>query len=239
MSNLGTININNELKSNYYENNNFNIPQNNFININNMNSKPNYFFFNKSQLSVNSMHSLNNSNRIKPNNLKMNQKNINGKNNHNKMKNNEKYILMIKSQKGSKAIQKKIEEKHNEFTSGLYEQIKNNLFEIINDQYGNYVMQKFADNCDKKILSLMLKKLYCGTNNTDNNFKNYLYEISINPYGTRALQKILENLGNSMTEEDINIILKFTKGNIYQMIKDINGNHVIQSIIENIKKKIY
>ena len=237
LSNLGTININNELKSNYYENNNFNKPQNNFININNMNSKPNYFFFNKSQLSVNSMHSLNNSNRIKPNNLKMNQKNINGKNNHNKMKNNEKYILMIKSQKGSKAIQKKIEEKHNEFTSGLYEQIKNNLFEIINDQYGNYVMQKFADNCDKKILSLMLKKLYCGTNNTDNNFKNYLYEISINPYGTRALQKILENLGNYMTEEDINIILKFTKGNIYQMIKDINGNHVIQSIIENIKKK--
>jgi hypothetical protein len=84
----------------------------------------------------------------------------------------------------------------------------------------------------------MLKKLYYG-GNIENNFKNYLLEISINPYGTRALQKLLDNLGSTLTEEDINIILKFSQGNIYQMVKDINGNHVIQSIIENIKNKDY
>ena len=240
-SNLDNININNELKSNYYENNNLNFPQNNFININNMNSKTNPFYlknFNKSQLSMNSLHSFNSSNKSKSN-LKTNQKNYNGKNNPNKSKGyNEKLVLMIKSQNGSKTIQKKIEEKQNEFTSKLYEQIKNNLFEIINDQYGNYVIQKFVDHCDKKIISLMLKKLYFATNG-ENNYKNYLYEISINPYGTRALQKMLDNLGNNMTEEDINILLKFSQGNIYQMMKDINGNHVIQSIIENIKNKDY
>ena len=240
-SNIGTININNELKSNQYENNNTNFPQNNFINTNNMNSKSNFFFFNnfnKSQLSMNSLHSLNSSNKNKPN-AKKNQKNFNGKNNPNKIKNyNEKLILMIKSQNGSKSIQKKIEEKNNEFTSKFYEQIKNNLFEIFNDQYGNYVIQKFVEHCDKKILSQMLKKLYYG-GNIENNFKNYLLEISINPYGTRALQKLLDNLGSTLTEEDINIILKFSQGNIYQMVKDINGNHVIQSIIENIKNKDY
>ena len=240
-SNIGTININNELKSNQYENNNTNFPQNNLINANNMNSKSNFFFFNnfnKSQLSMNSLHSLNSSNKNKPN-VKKNQKNFNGKNNPNKIKNyNEKLILMIKSQNGSKSIQKKIEEKNNEFTSKFYEQIKNNLFEIFNDQYGNYVIQKFVEHCDKKILSQMLKKLYYG-GNIENNFKNYLLEISINPYGTRALQKLLDNLGSTLTEEDINIILKFSQGNIYQMVKDINGNHVIQSIIENIKNKDY
>ena len=240
-SNIGTININNELKSNQYENNNTNFPQNNLINSNNMNSKSNFFFFNnfnKSQLSMNSLHSLNSSNKNKSN-LKKNQKNFNGKNNPNKIKNyNEKLILMIKSQNGSKSIQKKIEEKNNEFTSKFYEQIKNNLFEIFNDQYGNYVIQKFVEHCDKKILSQMLKKLYYG-GNIENNFKNYLLEISINPYGTRALQKLLDNLGSTLTEEDINIILKFSQGNIYQMVKDINGNHVIQSIIENIKNKDY
>ena len=236
---LDNININNELKSNYYENNTINFPQNNFININNMNSKSNFFYlnnFNKSQLSMNSLHSLNSSNKNKSN-IKTNQKNYNGKNNPNKSKNyNEKLVLMIKSQSGSKSIQKKIEEKQNEFTTKLYEQIKNNLVEIINDQYGNYVIQKLVEHCDKKIISQMLKKLYYG-NNGENNFKNYLLEISINPYGTRALQKMLENLGNNMTEEDINILLKFSQGNIYQMMKDINGNHVIQSIIENIKNK--
>ena len=240
-SNIGTININNELKSNQYENNNTNFPQNNLINANNMNSKSNFFFFNnfnKSQLSMNSLHSLNSSNKNKPN-VKKNQKNFNGKNNPNKIKNyNEKLILMIKSQNGSKSIQKKIEEKNNEFTSKFYEQIKNNLFEIFNDQYGNYVIQKFVEHCDKKILSQMLKKLYYG-GNIENNFKNYLFEISINPYGTRALQKLLDNLGSTLTEEDINIILKFSQGNTYQMVKDINGNHVIQSIIENIKNKDY
>ena len=239
-SNLDNININNELKSNYYENN-INIPQNNLFNINNMNTKPNYFFFNnfnKSQLSMNSLHSFNSSNKNKSN-LKKNQKNMNGKNYFNKIKNcNEKLILMIKSQNGSKTIQKKIEEKNNEFTSKFYEQIQNNLLEIFNDQYGNYVIQKFVERCDKKILSLMLKKLYYSSNN-ENNIKNHLLEISINPYGTRALQKLLDNMTNSMTEEDINIILKFSQGNIYQMIKDINGNHVIQSIIENVKNKDY
>ena len=238
-SNLDNININNELKSNYYENNTINFPQNNFINVINMNSKSNFFYlnnFNKSQLSMNSLHSLNSSNKNKSN-IKTNQKNYNGKNNPNKSKNyNEKLVLMIKSQSGSKSIQKKIEEKQNEFTTKLYEQIKNNLVEIINDQYGNYVIQKLVEHCDKKIISQMLKKLYYG-NNGENNFKNNLLEISINPYGTRALQKMLDNLGNNMTEEDINILLKFSQGNIYQMMKDINGNHVIQSIIENIKNK--
>ena len=240
-SNLGVININNELKSNQYENNNLNMPQNNFMNINNINSKSNFFFFNnfnKSQLSMNSLHSFNSSYKNNPNSNKT-QKNFNKKNNQNKLKNyNEKLILMIKSQNGSKSIQKKIKEKNNEFTSKFYDQIKNNLLEIFNDQYGNYVIQKFVEHCDKKILSSMLKKLFYG-NNLENNFRNYLMEISLNPYGTRALQKLIDNLSGIMKEEEINILLKFSQGNIYPLIKDINGNHVIQSIIENIKNKDY
>ena len=240
-SNLDNININNELKSNQYENY-INIqPNNNYINKN-TNSKSNFFFFNnfnKSQLSMNSLHSLNSSNKNKSN-IKKSQKNVN-KNfkNKEKVKNyNEKLILMIKSQNGSKSIQKKIEEKSKEFTTKFYEQIRNNLFEIINDQYGNYVMQKFVEHCDKKIISLLLKNLYY-TSNFENNSKNLLYEISINPYGTRALQKMLDNLSPAISEEDTNIILKFCQNNVYSMIKDINGNHVIQSIIENIKNKDY
>ena len=57
---------------------------------------------------------------------------------------------MIKSQNCPKLIQKKIEEKSNDFTSKLYDQIKYNLLEIINDQYGNYVIQKLVEHCDKK-----------------------------------------------------------------------------------------
>ena len=147
---------------------------------------------------------------------------------------NEKIKYMLKDQNGSKYIQKKIEEKSPEFLHKLYEQIKNNLYDIITDQYGNYVIQKFVDYCDKKQISILLKQLSLNTKNKKN---NNLYEISINNYGTRAVQKIIENLSDYMTEEDISIILKFIKGNVASMIKNINGNRVIQSIIENIKNK--
>lgn len=57
---------------------------------------------------------------------------------------------MIKNQNDSKSIQKKIEEKSSEFTVKLYEQIKYNLLDIINNQYGNYVIQKLIEHSDKK-----------------------------------------------------------------------------------------
>jgi len=144
---------------------------------------------------------------------------------------NENTKIMLKDQKGSKYMQKKIEEKSPEFLNKLYEQIKNNLFEIMTDQYGNYVIQKFVENCDKKLISKILKNLSNNTNNKT------LYEISINNYGTRPLQKMIENLSSFMTTQDINIILNMCKGNVHDLIKDINGNRVVQSIIQNIKNK--
>ena len=140
-------------------------------------------------------------------------------------------LIMLKDQKGSKLLQKKIDEKSPEFLYKLYDQIKNNLFDIMTDQYGNYVIQKLVDNCDKKLISTMLQKLSQNVNSKT------LYEISINNYGTRPLQKMFENLSSSMTQQDINIILNFTKGNVQNLIKDINGNRVIQSIILNVKNK--
>ena len=88
--------------------------------------------------------------------------------------------IMLKDQKGSKLIQKKIEEKSPDFLNKLYEQIKNNLKEIMTDQYGNYVIQKFVEYCDKKVISEMFSQI-----------SNSLYEISINNYGTRPVQKMI------------------------------------------------
>ena len=182
------------------------------LNINN-NAKFNYY---------NNYNKYNTMNKNYPYNMKMKDENKNY---------NENIKLMLKEQKGSKFIQKKIDEKSSEYLYKLYEQIKNSLFDIMTDQYGNYVIQKFVDNCDKKLISKMLKKLSKNVNSKT------LYEISTNNYGTRPLQKMFENLSSNMTQQDINIILNFTKGNVLNLIKDINGNRVIQSIIQNIKNK--
>lgn len=94
----------------------------------------------------------------------------------------------------------------------------NNLTEIICDQFGNYVIQKFIDICEEKILiSKLLEK------NRSN-----LYNIAINCYGTRGLQKMLEV---TKTDNDYNIIKEFITNNVFNLIKDINGNHVIQQIL--------
>ena len=165
------------------------------------------------------------------NNYYPNNMHIKMKEEQNKSYNNENLKLKLKDQKWSKFMQKKIDEKSSDFLYKFYEQIKNNLFDIMADQYGNYVIQKFVDNCDKKLISKMLKKLSQNVNSKT------LYEISINNYGTRPLQKMLENLSSYMTQKDINIILNLAKGNVQNLIKDINGNRVIQSIIQNIKNK--
>ena len=201
---------------------------NTFTNMNNNNF---------SELSSrNSIQSLNiNNKRCIPNNFKINNNFINGMKNNIREDSNRSYKenlkLMMKNQKGSKYIQKKIEEKTPEFLYKLYEQIKNNLFEIMTNQYGNYVIQKYVDNCDKILISNMLNNL------SKNNNGKMLYEISINNYGTRPLQKMIENLSNNMSQRDITIILNFTKGNTLNLIKDINGNRIIQCIIQNIKNK--
>ena len=53
-------------------------------------------------------------------------------------------------------MKKKIDEKSSDFLYKFYEQIKNNLFDIMVDQYGNYVIQKFVDNCEKKLISKII-----------------------------------------------------------------------------------
>lgn len=203
--------------------NDINNPINNINNINNINF---------SELS--SRASFQSLNKNKKYNNYYNSK-FNYCNNHNihiKMKDeanksvNGSWRIMLKDQKGSKLIQKKIEEKSPDFLNKLYEQIKNNLKEIMTDQYGNYVIQKFVEYCDKKVISEMFSQI-----------SNSLYEISINNYGTRPVQKMIENLSMNMSTQDINIILGMTKGNVLDLIKDINGNRVIQSIIQNFKNK--
>lgn len=62
----------------------------------------------------------------------------------------------------------------------------------------------------------------------------------MNPHGTRVVQKLIENL---TTEELVNCFIKILKPNVLNLIKDMNGNHIVQKFInqidENYTKFIY
>lgn len=127
-------------------------------------------------------------------------------------------LILTKDQNGCRMIQKKFEEKKEEFMAKFYEKIKNNLIDILCDQFGNYVIQKFVEClADKSYISKIIEKI-----------KPKLYYISTHSYGTRAFQKLLDYISN---EQDYEVIKEFLIGNIYPLIKDTIGNHVMQKII--------
>jgi hypothetical protein len=104
------------------------------------------------------------------------------------------------------------------------------MVEIINDQFGNYVFQKFIECCDKLLITKIIEKV----NYNLMKIKNSLYIISTNTHGTRVLQKILDLITN---ESDYDVLKDFFLKNFYNLFTDNNGNHVIQKVINSYPKQ--
>lgn len=54
-----------------------------------------------------------------------------------------------------------------------------------------------------------------------------MFNISTNSHGTRAFQRLLDFITK---EEDFNTLKEFFQKNIYKLIVDNNGNHIIQKL---------
>lgn len=131
---------------------------------------------------------------------------------------------LAKDQYGCRFLQKKIDENlislyqiRSANFEVIFKQIHPNLYELIIDPFGNYLIQKLINFCSETNLNLILEIL-----------QHNLFQISINQHGTRALQKIIDNLNNSYQLE---LLTKGLKAYIIELIKDLNGNHVIQKIL--------
>jgi hypothetical protein len=135
----------------------------------------------------------------------------------------ENVLLLLKDQNGCRLIQKKLEEKQ-EYVFPIFEAIQGHVFEIINDQFGNYVIQKIVDYIynDKVLISRFFELI-----------KPNIFIISINQYGTRVLQRILDYFCTSYpATQAINDAMKELIVNYTgELIMDTNGNHVFQKIL--------
>ena len=143
----------------------------------------------------------------------------------------------LKDQLFCRQIQNKLDKNINNinYSDEFYKSIKFQLFEIIEHQFGNYVIQKF--------LSVLLfqenKKLY---KMIFYDIKDKLFEICIHQYGTRVIQKTLEKLDNGNyykieTNELNDVIKKLIENHLYELCCDKNGNHVYQKLLRVFPKE--
>lgn len=91
---------------------------------------------------------------------------------------------------------------------------------ILLDPFGNYLCQKLLEHCDDDKRLRIIQTVAPD-----------LVNISLNMHGTRAVQKMIEYL---TTSEQIKIATTAMDANAVTLIKDLNGNHVIQKCLNRL-----
>ena len=97
--------------------------------------------------------------------------------------------------------------------------------EIMLDGFGNYLCQKIIERMSSEQVKTTIAQLSV-----------YLPEICLNNHGTRAVQALIE--ASRDDPEKIVAFLDSIQVNMYDIILDIHGNHVIQSCISQFSPEL-
>lgn len=127
-----------------------------------------------------------------------------------------------KDQHGCRFLQRKFDEGKPEDVNKIFEEIRDHLVVLMTDPFGNYLVQKLLEVCNEVHRMEILEAV---TKNDD------LVNISLNMHGTRAVQKLIETL---QTTEQISMAIKSLKQGVVTLMKDLNGNHVVQRCLQHL-----
>ncbi|KAI9103590.1 hypothetical protein K1719_023213 [Acacia pycnantha] len=132
------------------------------------------------------------------------------------------YIYLIaKDQQGCRFLQKMFDEGTPEDVQVIFNEIINHVVELMVNPFGNYLMQKLLDVCTEEqrmriILMVTLEP-------------RQLVRISLSTHGTRVVQKLIQTL---QTKQQISLVVSALEPGFLELIKDLNGNHVIQRCLQ-------
>ena len=130
-------------------------------------------------------------------------------------------LEMSKDQIGCRLLQKKLEEKNPFTLQAIFEQIYMHIPDVMVDAFGNYFIQKLMEESDESIVEAIV-----------NLIKPQISKIALDSHGTRAIQKLIEVVINF--PKHIPQIIEGLKGSEILLIKDMNGNHVIQRCLNSL-----
>ncbi|QRV73903.1 Pumilio-family RNA binding repeat [Ceratobasidium sp. AG-Ba] len=124
---------------------------------------------------------------------------------------------LCKDQHGCRYLQKKLEEGVPEHHDIIFRETFSLFAELMTDPFRNYLCQKLLEySTDKQ------RNMICESVAHD------LVGISLNMHGTPAVQKMIDFLS---TQRQIHSIITALSMHVVTLIKDLNGNHVVQKCL--------
>ncbi|CAI9304285.1 unnamed protein product [Lactuca saligna] len=132
------------------------------------------------------------------------------------------YIYMFsKDQNGCRYIQSVFDEGDQEHVQMVFDEIVGHVAELMVNPFGNYLMQKLLEVCNEEQRMFILMEV--------TREPRELVQISLNTHGTRVVQKLIETL---KTRKQIKVVISALEPGFLALIKDLNGNHVIQRCLQ-------
>ncbi|KAJ9097848.1 hypothetical protein QFC19_006638 [Naganishia cerealis] len=132
-------------------------------------------------------------------------------------------LALCKDQHGCRYLQKKLEEEVPEHRDMIFRETYGHFPELMTDPFGNYLCQKLLEYSTDEQRNVICESV-----------ANDLVGISLNMHGTRAVQKMIDFLSNPRRPEQIRSIILALSLNVVSLIKDLNGNHVIQKCLNRL-----
>ena len=127
---------------------------------------------------------------------------------------------LCKDQHGCRFLQKKLEEGNPEHRDMIFAEIYPHFGELMTDSFGNYLSQKLLEHSTDEQRDALLESI-----------SGELVSISLNMHGTRAVQKMIDYLS---TQRQVQSLIMALNLNVVTLIKDLNGNHVIQKCLNTL-----
>ncbi|XP_031478866.1 putative pumilio homolog 8, chloroplastic [Nymphaea colorata] len=127
-----------------------------------------------------------------------------------------KMVVLAKEQRGGRFLQSKCKYGSPEELQMIFMEIKDHVFELMCDGYGNYLVQALLEACDGR---QRIEIIFTVTRT------NHLFiEMSIHINGTRVVQKLLETI---KSKEEKSLIRSALQPGLVKLMTDSNGNHVL------------
>jgi hypothetical protein len=131
-------------------------------------------------------------------------------------------VEIAQDQSGCRFLQKKFEDAEGDDAEVILREISmgNSAASLMTDPFGNYLIQKiFQVSSDEQLLRLL------------NVIAKDMPSISFSMHGTRSVQKVIECV---RTPQHMEVLISALQPNVIALIKDLNGNHVIQKCLQKL-----